>query len=165
MVYIMLRQLERAEQKWGGSNKLIDQWLNHRRKLLIEYCQIAGLPPYHHSERTLPSLQQVKQFCDSLVDYVSEGHFEVYDQIVSVCESHGKPSQELAQNLLPKINKTTDVALDFTDKYTEIKKDEALLKLDKDLGLLLQAIELRFELEDNLLEVLHVQFSETEEST
>lgn len=60
----MLKQLERAEQKWGGANTLIDQWLNHRRKLLINYCQIAGLPPYEAIDKSLPAFKSVKEFCD-----------------------------------------------------------------------------------------------------
>lgn len=160
----MLKRLERAEQKWGGSNKLIDQWLSHRRKLLINYCQIAGLPPYNNVNRELPSLKTIKQFCDYLVDYVSEGHFEVYDQIVSACETHGDDSKELAKQLLPKISKTTDIALDFNDKYTQKKNDDILINLDKDLDILIQSLEMRFQLEDKLLEVLHQKHSETENS-
>ncbi|MGL4614547.1 MAG: sigma D regulator [Shewanella sp.] len=161
----MLRKLEKAEQKWGGSNKLIDQWLDNRRNLLVHYCQIAGLPPYskpenHKSEKALPSFEQIKSFCDLLVDYVSEGHFEVYDQVVSACEKVGESSKALAQQVLPKITPTTHIALDFNDKYAEAQDERVLYQLDDDLSQLAQSMERRFELEDKLLEALHQQNAE-----
>ncbi len=155
----MLKQLEKAERKWGGSNTLIDHWLNNRRQLLINYCQVAGIPPYESTKKSLPTVKTVKEFCDILVDYVSEGHFEVYDRVVTACEKNGASSQSLAQNLVPRISKTTDSALDFNEKYTESVDDQILYQLDKDLSSLGHAMEIRFELEDELLEVLHTKHS------
>ncbi|MCH1930802.1 sigma D regulator [Shewanella sp. A25] len=157
----MLRQLEKAEQKWGGSNKLIDQWLENRRKLLVHYCQIAGLPPYAKAEKSLPSFDKIQAFCDLLVDYVSEGHFEVYDQVVNACEKFGPSSKSIAQQVLPKITPTTNAALDFNDKYAEAQDDQVLYQLDEDLSELAHTMETRFELEDKLLEVLHNKHTES----
>ncbi|BDM65888.1 sigma D regulator [Shewanella sp. NFH-SH190041] len=157
----MLTKLERTEQKWGGANRLIDQWLDHRRKLLVQYCKIAGLPPYDQDKGTLPEVIQVKQFCDLLVDYVSEGHFEVYDQVVSACEVHSQSSKELAQKLVPHISQTTDGALDFNDKYAENQAEELLYDLDRDLGVLMHGMETRFQLEDEMLEVLFVNYADS----
>ncbi|MCG9698257.1 sigma D regulator [Shewanella sp. Isolate11] len=155
----MLKQLERAEQKWRGSNTLIDQWLHNRRKLLVQYCQIAGLPPYEALDKSLPSFQSIKDFCDLLVDYVSEGHFEVYNRVVNDCAKHSESSQALAQNIVPKISETTDLALDFNDKYTSAEDDQVLYQLDQDLSSLGDTMETRFQLEDQLLEVLHSKYS------
>ncbi|NKF51275.1 sigma D regulator [Shewanella sp. WXL01] len=157
----MLTKLEKAEQRWGGSNKLIDQWLNHRRKLLIQYFMLAGLAPYSRDDKTLPTVDEVKQFCAQLVDYVSEGHFEVYNNVVSACEKHGAESHNTAQLLLPQISKSTDTALDFNDKYSEIADEKTLYQLDGDLSSLAQSMESRFELEDQLLEILHSRHSMT----
>ncbi|MGI2174173.1 sigma D regulator [Shewanella ulleungensis] len=155
----MLTKLEKAEQRWGGANKLIDQWLNHRRKLLIQYFIVAGLAPYSRTEKSLPSFEQVKDFCDQLVDYVSEGHFEVYNNVVKACEKFGESSIDTAKGLLPQISESTDTALDFNDKYTEAADENILYQLDTDLSKLAQAMESRFELEDQLLEVLHNRHS------
>ncbi|MCL1142151.1 sigma D regulator [Shewanella gaetbuli] len=155
----MLTKLEKAEQRWGGANKLIDQWLTHRRNLLIKYFAIAGLAPTSTSNNSLPDTNQIKDFCQQLVDYVSEGHFEVYDKVVSECGTHGEASRETAQKLLPMISESTDTALDFNDKYTESTDDKVLYQLDTDLAKLAQAMESRFEYEDQLLEVLHSKHS------
>ncbi|WOT05479.1 sigma D regulator [Shewanella youngdeokensis] len=151
----MLKKLEKTQQKWGGSNTLIDQWLNNRRNLLIHYCKIAGIPPYEMPENSLPAFDSVKTFCDQLMDYVSEGHFEIYNQVVTACETNGSSGIELAQQLVPQISETTDAALDFNDKYTEAKDEKVLFHLDNDLSSLGHAMETRFALEDKLLEVLH----------
>ncbi|SHH98171.1 Rsd/AlgQ family anti-sigma factor [Ferrimonas marina] len=158
----MLTKLERAVDAWGGNNKLIDQWLESRRQLLITYCQLAGLPPYGEAKEALPEEGHIKQFCNQLVDYVSEGHFEVYDQVASACERNGEKSKTLANSLLPKINASTDSALDFNDKFTNGVDEDVLLELDAELSKLGQAMEERFELEDKLLETL---LSHTSEAT
>ncbi|MBR9727542.1 sigma D regulator [Shewanella intestini] len=155
----MLTKLEKAEQRWGGSNSLIDQWLNNRRKLLIQYFTLAGLAPYTRAEKSLPSTDEIKQFCAQLVDYVSEGHFEVYDNLVSACEKNSATSKNTAQLLLPQISKSTDLALDFNDKYSEMADEKILYQLDGDLSALAQTMESRFELEDKLLEILHTRHS------
>lgn len=155
----MLIKLEQAEQRWGGANKLVDQWLTHRRKLLVKYFTLVGLSPNKQAEKGLPSIKDVKDFCEQLVDYVSEGHFEVYDRVVSECATHGQDSKATAQNLLPKISESTDTALDFNDKYTESEDENILYQLDKDLAQLAQAMESRFEFEDELLEILHSRHS------
>ncbi|GGZ24557.1 MULTISPECIES: sigma D regulator [Shewanella] len=151
----MLKQLEQAEQKWGGANALVDQWLNNRRKLLVYYCKLAGLAPYENRDKSLPCVDQVRGFCNLLVDYVSEGHFEVFNRVVDACDEQGQSHKALAQQLLPKIVETTDQALDFSDKYSELESDDLLYQLDKDLAELVHALETRFQLEDRMLEVLH----------
>lgn len=91
---------------------------------------------------------------------MSEGHFEVYDKVVNACSEYGESSKTLAQQVLPKITPTTNAALDFNDKYAETQDDFVLYQLDKDLSELAHNMETRFELEDELLEVLHRKHSE-----
>ncbi|MFI3245560.1 MAG: sigma D regulator [Ferrimonas sp.] len=150
----MLTKLEQAVNAWGGSNALVDQWLDSRRQLLIHYCQLAGLAPYQTAPTALPPLKHIRQFCGILLDYVSAGHFEVYKQVSSACEQHGRHSQQLMESILPKIHHSTDIALAFNDRYAEQPTDEQMLQLDIDLSQLGQAMEERFALEDTLLEVL-----------
>lgn len=154
----MLNKVERAQQLWGGSSQLVDSWLDKRQELLVTYCQIAGLPPFEPSNHTLPGYEEIQDFCGKLVDYVSAGHFEVYNEVVSRCETHGQDSLQLAEQLIPRITETTDVALDFNDKYAEKSKPE-LTHLDDDLSRLGQGMEIRFELEDQLLDTLHQKHS------
>ena len=41
----MLNRLEHLTQRVGGSNELIDQWLQARKQLLVAYCALVGIKP------------------------------------------------------------------------------------------------------------------------
>ena len=62
---------------------------------------------------------------------------------------------ELAKRIYPHIRTSTELALEFNDKYSEA--DEAqLLLLDDDLNELGPVLEERFKQEDRLVKALHV---------
>lgn len=151
----MLRRLEKAQQRWGGAHSVIDSWLNERQQILVLYCQLAGLPPYDRIDRALPGIVEVKQFCQLLMDYLSAGHFEIYDQIVAECKDHGPESTALAKRLYPEISKSTDIALNFNDKFAELESLNDVEEFDVQLSELGQHLEERFELEDQLIETLY----------
>ncbi|WP_016954408.1 Rsd/AlgQ family anti-sigma factor [Catenovulum sp. SX2] len=156
----MLTELQKAQQKYGGANKIIDSWLEERRDLLVRYCKLAGLPPFEAEKGQLPSHEEVIQFCQVLVDYLSAGHFEVFDNIVSQCKVNGGESLELAKTLWPKINTTTDIALKFDATYAELDENADWGSFDTDLSDLGQALEDRFDFEDQLINNLFTKHSE-----
>lgn len=153
----MLTRLEQAQQQWGGSLNAIDNWLTERQEVLVMYCQLAGLPPFDQTDRVLPNKDQIKPFCQILMDYLSAGHFEVFDQVVAQCKNNGPKSLALAQKIYPKIAKSTDVALNFNDKYADADDSSVFEKFDNSLSALGQFLEERFELEDQLIEALYSQ--------
>lgn len=144
----MLSQIEQAKQKWGGAHDAIDLWLLERQALLVQYCKIAGMPPFQRENDALPSKSAISQFCQVLVDYVSAGHFEVYDKIVEESENSNVA-------LYPEISATTDDALTFNDAYANIGEDNDLRSFDDNLSSLGQRLEERFELEDRLIQSIH----------
>lgn len=152
----MLTKLEKAKQEWGGTLTIIDNWLEARQKCVVLYCQIAGLPPYTQEKRSLPAQADITKFCEMLLDYASKGHFEVYEHIIEQCKLDGEENLKIAQDLYARITRTTDIALNFNDKYADNASDKALLDFDKDLSELGQVMEGRFEREDQLLEVVHL---------
>jgi len=154
----MLDKIEQAQQQWGGSNELIDTWLNKRQELIINYCQIAGIPPYGENTEHLPAINDVTEFCNRLIDYVSTGHFEVYREVVSQCETHGQDSLIQVKDVLPSITQSTEMIVEFTDKYAESSADD-MPCLDKHLSTLIDGLEQRFALEDQLLANLHEKHS------
>jgi regulator of sigma D len=144
----MYHKMTQAEEKWGGANNVIDSWLGARKQLLVQYCELAGLPPFEKSTNALPSYQKITSFCETLMDYVSAGHFEVYDQIA-------QETQQLFDNLYPQITATTDIALSFNDNFTNINENQGLDIFDKELSDLGQTLEQRFSMEDQLIENIH----------
>ena len=150
----MYTRLQTARQQWGGSSTAIDNWLEERQQLIVSYCKLAALPPFDkQQDNQLPSHDAILDFCQLLMDYLSAGHFEVYDQIVSQCQENGSNSKSLAETLYPKISASTDLALEFNDKYAEA--GSKFSNFDADLSTLGQALEERFGLEDELIQTLH----------
>ena len=149
----MLGQLEQAKQKWGGAHSVIDNWLHERQKLLVQYCELAGLPPYERNHDVLPDSKSIRNFCQRLVDYVSTGHFEIYDKI-SIQGGNDQRYLALTERLYPLINDTTEHALPFNDDFAEIDNDAQLSRFDQQLSALGQQLEDRFEYEDQLISSL-----------
>jgi len=152
----MLTKLAQAKEEWGGTLSVLDKWLDSRQKIVILYCQLAGLPPYQKEKRGLPEQPIITQFCESLLDYASTGHFEVYEQIIETSKLHGEENLKIAQELYSRINTTTDTALNFNDNYADNATEQKLLNFDNDLSELGQVMESRFEREDQLLEIIHL---------
>lgn len=152
----MLKKIKQAKEEWGGELSVLDNWLDARQKLVVLYCELAGLPPYQQEKRCLPKQEVITEFCQQLLDYASTGHFEVYEQIIEQSRLDGVENLKIAQELYSRITSTTDVALNFNDTYAENASDKTLLNFDHDISELGQVMESRFEREDQLLEVVHL---------
>ncbi|AGN77295.1 MULTISPECIES: Rsd/AlgQ family anti-sigma factor [Pseudomonas] len=145
----MLDSCQNAQERWGGVHKLIDRWLEERRQLVQAFRGLRDLKPAFADKDTNGD------FCALLVDYVSAWHFEVCEQLVSEAKAFGdEKALKLAEELNPRINDSTQVALAFNDQCTkgECKDTERFAEKLGKLGGLLHE---RFELEDCLIEVLH----------
>lgn len=151
----MLNQLEQAQQKWGGTHQTIDVWLQERKELLVKFCALAGLPPFEQLPAALPKRQDITAFCEVLMDYISAGHFELYDKISAQCDSMN--SENLSVKLVPQITESTEIALTFHDTYADIDNATELEHFDARLSQLGQLLEDRFALEDQLIQQLHIQ--------
>ncbi|WJG09782.1 sigma D regulator [Aliiglaciecola sp. LCG003] len=150
----MLSQFEQSKKKWVGSHNAIDVWLHERQDLLVKYCELAGIPPYQRKVDGLPDLDSIRLFCEILMDYISAGHFEVYDKIIAET-SDTTSSKSLADRIYPQIALLTEEALAFNDEFAEANTDRSLETFDINLSKLGQNLMERFELEDELIHSLH----------
>ncbi|MDX1705336.1 sigma D regulator [Pseudidiomarina sp.] len=150
----MLSRHEQATERWSGAHQVIDNWLQARQLLLIDYFKLAGLPPYESDHNVLPSTSELRDFCGLLVDYVSAGHFEVYDRLISSASELPKATHELTSRLFRLIAETTEVALDFNDSFGDLAPKAPLPGFDAALSQLGEALELRMEFEDELMQTL-----------
>lgn len=146
----MLENCKTAKERWGGVSEIIDRWLEERQEMLVQYCALSGL------DQNLSELQRgdkLRSFCQILVDYVSAGHFEVYDQLIKEGrEFDDADALQEAGKLYDTIDATTERLLDFNDKYLET---DDISSLSEDLSHLGEALEVRFSTEDRLISVLH----------
>jgi regulator of sigma D len=146
----MLENCKTAQERWGGTHEMIDNWLADRQTALISYFAIQ------EAKGTDDLSIQLQSFCQQLVDYVSEGHFEIYEQLFREAKEFDDGGIDLAKELYPKIEEYTQHILDFNDKY--ISADHVAMNIDSlkiDLSALGEKMTERFEMEDQLIERLH----------
>ena len=129
---------------------LVDQWLNRRQELIVLYCSINGVEQLNNDHR--PLTVKLKELCQLLVDYASEGHFEIYEQLNQEGLEFDDGGIELAQSLYPQIESNTHQCLDFNDNCESTSNIKSLQASLSSLG---ETLEERFMLEDNLIEILH----------
>lgn len=147
----MLENCQSAKERWGGVNEIIDRWLHERQQLLVSYCDLSNTKAF--DEENVTHQNQLKTLCQILVDYVSAGHFEIYDQLIKEGRDFGdKEGLKEAATLYQIIDNTTEALLDFNDKYQET---DDLTELVNDLSTMGQSLEPRFSAEDQMIEVLH----------
>ena len=113
-----------------------DESFNHCRQRLISYLVKLN----HALNENLQDLSQalVSRFCDSLVDYLSAGHFQVFQRLVP------SPHEYAA------IESTTQVAMTFNDRFGNVQYvniPEVKVALEQ-LALILGT---RFEVEDDII--------------
>ncbi|WCE29575.1 sigma D regulator [Vibrio sp. SCSIO 43137] len=153
---VMLNKFKQVQEQWGGSSEVIDHWLDTRQILIVEFCKLASLQPGAANKpiSKLPSPEELQSFCQHLVDYISEGHFKIYEMVMDKWKSTGfSPTDDINQTY-GRIVLTTDPLLNFTDKYAGVSADDRLEGFDSDLSLIGEIIETRFEVEDQLIQLI-----------
>ncbi|MDF1897091.1 sigma D regulator [Rahnella contaminans] len=145
----MLNRLERLTQRVGGSNELVDQWLHARKELLVSYCTLVGLKP-NKEKHTPLNEKALDNFCHNLVDYLSAGHFHLYQRVID--EVEGAEIKLQAAKIYPALELNTEAIMAFHDSYTENDIDDdnafAFHYALSDVG---EALDARFQLEDQLI--------------
>ncbi|MBR9867569.1 MAG: sigma D regulator [Oceanospirillales bacterium] len=152
----MLEKCHNAQERWGGVSDIIDHWLAERQKLISFFVAL----PQQNVHETLND--KIQEFCQLMMDYISSGHFEVYEQLLKQGSEFNDGSLEQAQELFPKIQASTDIALDFNDIYSDFEGAtlQEMYDLTCQLSSLGEALEERFSLEDTMIEILHTAHRE-----
>jgi regulator of sigma D len=147
----MLENCQNARERWGGVSEIIDRWLQERQDMLVQYCALSGLD--QNTSITDQREEKLRRLCQILVDYVSAGHFEIYDKLMKEGrEFDDDDALTEAGHHFTVIDSTTEKLLDFNDKYLET---DDLTSIDTDLSELGQTLEIRFSAEDRMISVLH----------
>lgn len=142
-----------AKERWGGVSELIERWLQERQQLIVTYCRLTRVSDFSSLDKARSAFCK---FCELLVDYVSAGHFEIYDKLIQEATAFDDGGVALAERLYPRIQKTTEVALAFNDRFDRIQGESAGFdELYEGLSGLGETLEDRFEMEDLLIESLH----------
>lgn len=146
------------DARWQHVDMLLESWLAERQDLIVQFCSLSGV--HKLSPQNGNHTNRLNDFCQLLVDYVSAGHFEIYYQLLEEAEAYHDGSIEKAQALLPRITETTQIILDFNDRYNDVNAIVDASLLAKHLSALGETMAARFDLEDRLVAKLHYSHSE-----
>lgn len=145
---------EEAINCWDTVQSRLSGWLNERQELIQIFCILSDSIEKKPHPRILS--RTVQQFCVILMDYISAGHFEIYEELVAEAQIFNDRNVSIIDHVYPEIDGTTELVLAFNDKYETNRHCSLLFQsLSADLQELGQTLELRFELEDLLIEKLH----------
>lgn len=132
---------------------LVQRWLQERQALIV--LMMALSDEQRRQQDSRPLSEHVQEFCEILMDYVSAGHFEVYDELLAEAEKRSGGQLPASQTLLSRLQPTTDAVIRFNDIYENSRDEEALARLAQELSLLWPEMESRFEIEDRMIALLH----------
>jgi len=128
-----------------------------RQSMMARYAQLTGISSFamRDIEPHQPKSDQLRSFCQIMVDYTAMGHFEVYQRIIEGKERR-RAVKEVAAEIYPAIEETTDYLVEFNDLFDKLEQgDESAEKaLLGDLTRLGEIIAIRTELEDQILTAL-----------
>ena len=134
------------------TKQTIAKLLRERQKVLVLFCQVAGLEPYT-PDKHKPVLARLPEFCQLLVDYSAFGHFEIYERIGKGEERRARVLG-VAEAVYPRIVENTSAAVAFNDRYDPSDHPLSLDHLSQDLSALGELLAARIELEDQLIAAL-----------
>jgi regulator of sigma D len=128
-----------------------------RQRTLMAYCNLTGVSsPDQGRNDELKDIPPValQEFLNVMVDYIAMGHFTVYQRIIEGKERRGAV-QEAADRVYPSIGETTDIMVEFNDKYENFdgsQEDQEALR--EDISRLGEMLAIRGDLEDKILQAL-----------
>lgn len=132
---------------------LVKRWLRERQELIVLMLGLGDEELLRQGKAALS--ERVQSFCQVLMDYVSAGHFEIYDELLAEAEHQGSAHLEEGRKLLKRLQVTTDAVIRFNDIYEGPEDEEEPAHLAHELSVLGMALENRFEIEDRMITLLH----------
>jgi regulator of sigma D len=130
------------------TREVIDKLLEERRELLALLFDSSSFDPVE----SVIERERLKKFCEILVDYIAAGHFGLYQRLSDGTERRAAV-QEIAVRVFPLIKTITDNAAAFSDRCAANnyqRTDEIMTQLSS----LAEDLSVRFELEDQLIDVM-----------
>ena len=134
-------------KKRDTTSQRIKHMLGERRELFALLLRVSGQT--HHGQDE-PDADLLEKFCELVVDYIAAGHFGLYQRIAEGKERRNKVVA-LARTIYPEIERTTQIAMAFSEKYTIDGKHDRPDRLQNDLSEVGEELTTRIELEDQLI--------------
>ncbi|WJW76022.1 Rsd/AlgQ family anti-sigma factor [Thiohalobacter sp. IOR34] len=140
-----------SEDRRARSREKLASLVASRTETLVRYSSLAGIRPYLPEPRTEEAL---KRFCQALIDYAASAHFQLYRYIADGRERR-QAVRAIAEQVYPQIASSTDVILDFNDRYDVAHLDDGRVeRLAEDLSRLGEVLAERIQLEDQVIQAI-----------
>ncbi|AUG98753.1 Rsd/AlgQ family anti-sigma factor [Pectobacteriaceae bacterium CE70] len=153
----MLKQLQSLTEYVGGNNALIDQWLQARKQLLITYYHLVGMKPNKETHTRLDE-KALDDFCHNLVDYLSAGHFHIYERMLQEVAPLNEKKRALAAQLDSILQGNTQQIMDFYDSHLVAAIDQDnCFEFQQTLSSVGESLAMRFTLEDHMIRLVFEQ--------
>lgn len=132
----------------------ITSLVSSRSETLSLYSGLAEHRPFKDNPNFS---EELKHFCEALIDYTANAHFRLYQHLSENKERRARVL-EVADAVYPKIAKTTDEILAFNDRYgDELETTEKVSNVEHDLSSLGEVLADRIEFEDQVIDALRYQ--------
>ncbi len=145
-----LKEVPEIQERRGASQELIQHMLKERNQLLTLLLQVSSDSSKHESDQLVADLEE---FVQVLVDYIAAGHFGLYERIAAGKERR-KAVSDLAVEIYPRIEQSTQITLAFDEKYNPENKNRDIEHFPQDVSMLGEELTTRIELEDQLIQLL-----------
>jgi regulator of sigma D len=141
------------EQKeiWESVEQYLKPWLQERTQLIQSWHKVLEISLSNSNVE-----KEVQKLCEILMDYISAGHFEIYEKLLEESKAFNDGFLSIAEPLYELIGHSTEQAICFNEKYETGKRCRLKRKqLPFELSKLGEALEERFKAEDQLVKFLH----------
>jgi regulator of sigma D len=141
-------RISAEENRRTRQTHTIKTLLEERQQVLVSMCELAELESGDVPSETV--IYNLRGFNQQLVDYTALGHFEIYERIIDGKERRGNIKM-VADRVYPSISETTQLFVEFNDKYEGADEADSISDLYQDLSSIGEAMADRIESEDMLL--------------
>lgn len=93
----------------------------------------------------------LREFCDSIVDYLSCGHFQIYPKIFAIQEQASSRSASISRRAYAHVCATTDKLMAFDHDFSEGFSEDRADEFRKALSEVGASLEYRFRMEDRMI--------------
>ncbi len=146
--------MQHANKKYAmdraATQGMVANLLTERDQVFALLCRLSRLRPFEHER---PRALRMTEFCQLLTDYIAAGHFVLYERLEAQTERR-RPVKDLAAAFYPDIARTTELALEFSDRYCAAGSSADYPDLDDDLARLGEVLARRIQMEDRLIAAL-----------
>lgn len=138
---------DRRSQSRSDVNCLV----NSRSETLSLYADLASHRPYTENKE-FP--EELRKFCEALIDYTASAHFQLYKHLDENKERR-QPVMNIANEVYALISKTTDLILAFNERYGNNSDIAAHIDhVEHDLSSLGEALADRILYEDMVIDAM-----------